>query len=127
DALPQFQELIEHLSALGNRTQMWTLLRSLIHLLAKEGHHENAAVLHGALQASTTSGAPFGADHERLLQVAQLIEASHEATVVERWYERGAAMMDDEAIGFALAAIRSAREPPIPAIRDDRVAPSPHD
>jgi predicted ATPase/DNA-binding SARP family transcriptional activator len=46
-ALPRFRELIEHLGRLANRAQLWTMLRSLIQLLAQIGDLEAAAVLHG--------------------------------------------------------------------------------
>lgn len=108
--LPRFRELIEHLEGLGNRTQLWTTVRSLIQVLAKLGDHEAAAVLHGALEASATAVAPFGPDHDRLQEAAKIMAEHDRNEDVEAWKERGRGMGDQEAIAYAIAAIDRALE-----------------
>lgn len=104
-ALPRFKELIEHLESLGNRTQLWTMVRSLIQVLVEVGEHEAAAVLHGALETSATAVAPFGPDHERLQRTAAAVAEHAGADALEAWKQRGHVMGDQEAMAYALTAI----------------------
>lgn len=109
-AIPLFRGLLEELERIGNRTQLWVLLRSLVYVLAKAGHHESSAVLLSALESSATAVEPYGPDHERLVEAGTTVAEKATAKEVEAWKEQGRAMDDRQAIAYALTAIDRAFE-----------------
>lgn len=107
-AISRFHDVIGELERIGNRTQLWVMLRSLVYVLARSGHHEPSAVLHAALDVSATAVEPYGPDHERLAEAARTVAQHATAVELEAWKEHGQAMNDQQAIAYALVAVRCA-------------------
>jgi predicted ATPase len=106
-ALGRFEAVIQHWQQSGHWTQQWITLRNLLELFSRVGAHEAAAVLYGACTASNAAPTSFGAEARRLdAVVAKLVPALGQQAFDEAT-ERGARLGDEEAMSFALAAIRS--------------------
>jgi predicted ATPase len=106
DALRRFADLIDLWERVGNWTQQWTLLRSLVTTLVRLGRDEPAAMLYGAMQASPTAAPLFGADTERLAAVVRTIEQRAGREQLAAWMERGRRFRDEEVIELARSAAR---------------------
>jgi tetratricopeptide (TPR) repeat protein len=63
-AVAGFQEAIRHWRDRGDAQRQWVTLRNLAELLARIGHHVDAAVILGAVEASAPP--PYGAEAVRL-------------------------------------------------------------
>jgi predicted ATPase/DNA-binding SARP family transcriptional activator len=106
EALGRFPDLIDLWERVGNWTQQWTMLRSLVTTLARLGRDEPAAVLYGALTASPTAPPLYGADRERLSHVMATVEQRAARRRLDEWTERGRRLPDDEVVAFARKAAR---------------------
>jgi hypothetical protein len=87
----------------------WATLRTLIELLARLGRHADAAVLYGALRASTTAPPLVGTDAVR---IAAAVDASRRRLGRERFEAlsaQGAGLSDAEAVAFAMACVTGRR------------------
>ncbi|HEX6418222.1 MAG TPA: BTAD domain-containing putative transcriptional regulator [Acidimicrobiales bacterium] len=104
EALRSFPDLIDLWDRVGNRTQLWTMLRSLVTTLVRLGRDEPAAVLYGALHARPTAPPLFGADAERLAEALATLEARAGGDRVAAWVGRGSGLRDDEVVDLARAA-----------------------
>jgi predicted ATPase/DNA-binding SARP family transcriptional activator len=104
EALRRFPELIDLWERAGNRTQLWTMLRSLITTFVRLGRDEPAAVIYGGMQASRTAAPVYGPDAERLTSVLRDMEGRVGPVQLATWVEQGRQMRDDEVVAFARAA-----------------------
>ncbi|MDQ3897875.1 MAG: winged helix-turn-helix domain-containing protein [Actinomycetota bacterium] len=102
--LRRFPELIDRWERVGNWTQQWTTLRSLVTTLVGVGRYEPAAVLYGALSSSPTAPPLFGADAERLTRTVEMLEGKVGRSQFEAWVERGRRLGGNEVIELARAA-----------------------
>ena len=104
-ALGQYRDVISTFRRGGAWAQLWTTLRTLVHTLTKVGSDVEAAVLLGAVHA-TSSGAPIrGADAERLSTVEATLRARLGVPQYETLLAQGAALGDEAAVARAMAAV----------------------
>ena len=68
-ALSRFGPLLDTWHGLGAWRQLWVAVRALAEALSRRGRHADAAVLLGALRATSRAGAEFGADSARVRTV----------------------------------------------------------
>src|SRR5690606_3227679 len=67
--------LIDHWRRAGMWATQWTMLRAIAGLLARQGKHEDAAVLVGAVRATDAGHRIFGADQAALDELDRLLRA----------------------------------------------------
>jgi predicted ATPase len=104
-AAADYRRLIRHWRRAGMWSTQWTMLRSIAGLLARLGRHEDAAVLEGAVRASSSGHRIFGADEIALNELgAQLRDVLGDRTY-EAASERGAVLDGDAAVEHALRAL----------------------
>src|SRR5690606_24663600 len=70
-----FRGLIDHWRRAGMWATQWTMLRAIAGLLARQGKHEDAAVLVGAVRATDAGHRIFGADQAALDELDRLLRA----------------------------------------------------
>ena len=68
-AAADYRQLINHWRRAGVWSTQWTMLRSIAVLLARLGRHREAAVLVGAIQATSAGHRIFGADEVALTEL----------------------------------------------------------
>ncbi len=105
-------EAVDHWSQAGNWTQQWITLRHVIDLLIRLGAGARAAVLYGALTASTTATPAYGADADRLVTQAAVLRGELGPGRFSAAIARGAALGDDGAERCARAEIDRALTAP---------------
>ncbi len=112
-ALSQYGDLIDHWDRDGAWNMQWTTLRTLIELLARVGRDAEAALLFGAMTASTTASPLAGADAARITEAVATMRARLGDERFEATRAKGAALSDSEAVAFALGCVggRSGRLP----------------
>jgi predicted ATPase/DNA-binding SARP family transcriptional activator len=106
-ALGTFTELFDHWQHIGSWPQQWIAMRALIEMLTRLGHDKAGAVLLGALNGSEKAPPIFGGDAVRLADTAAILRKRLGGQRLARLQAEGAALSDEEAIAFALAAIRA--------------------
>jgi predicted ATPase/DNA-binding SARP family transcriptional activator len=107
-ALALFRTAVAHWRQLGVRTMLWTTLRTVVALLSSLDATTDASVLLGVITTRATAAPVYGADRERLETVEAVLRARLGEASFEQARARGAAMTDDEAIGFAETALARA-------------------
>jgi hypothetical protein len=103
--LDEYAELLEHFHRAGTWGQLWTAIRALIQSLDRAGRPEPAALLSGALSATTRATPIIGADAARLAEVTAGLRVRLGDAESERLAAEGAAMDDEEAVAYALRAV----------------------
>lgn len=99
-ALPAFGPLLDHWHGFGAWTQLWIAVRALAGTLSRLGRHRDAAVLLGALAASSRATSVFGADGARLDAVRDAARAALGPDFDTATTE-GAALDDHAAVALA--------------------------
>lgn len=116
-----FRDVIAQWHAAGNWTQQWTTIRNVVELLARTGSDRAAAVLLGALDHSGTAPPAFGAGAARMSATRRALSDRLGQHVVAAEISRGAAMDDQQALGFTRDALdRLAQPPDMPAVAQSR-------
>ena len=69
-AAEEYRRLIDHWRRAGMWSTQWTMLRSIAGLLSRLGRHRDAAVLEGAVRATSAGHRIFGADAVALDQLS---------------------------------------------------------
>jgi predicted ATPase/DNA-binding SARP family transcriptional activator len=105
EAVPRFQEVIDHWASLGDWTHQWTTLRSVVDLLVRVDRGGDAAVLLGALRSRTRAAPVFGADAERLAALEGRLVHELGSDAVAGLLGRGARLTDDDVVSFALGVL----------------------
>ncbi len=113
EAIGRFPRLIDHWDRVGNWTQQWTMLRSLVVTLVRLGRDEPAAVLYGAMEASPAAAPLFGADARRLAGALEAVEQRAGRDQVMAWVGRGRRLGDDGVIELARAVAGSTVAPAV--------------
>jgi tetratricopeptide (TPR) repeat protein len=106
--LAEYPELIDHFDRTGAWAQQWTTIRSLIEALAYVGKDEEAAVLHGAMAASSIAPPVIGGDAVRMAETVAGLQARMGVARWGRLQASGARLGDEHAVAYALAAARAA-------------------
>jgi len=114
-----YAELIDHWHRMGAWTQLWTTIRTLIETLTRLECDEPAAVLHGALSATTSASPIIGADAERMAQATATLRERLGQERFTRLHGQGAGLDDERAVAYALNTVRTTvnldpRSPPLP-------------
>ncbi len=102
-AVALFRETVAHWRRLGDYTHQLTTLRNLVHLLARIGVDDAAAVLHGAVTVGSTPS--FGAEAERLTAAWEHARKRLGTSVAEAAAARGRHLPLTEVVDEALAAL----------------------
>jgi hypothetical protein len=105
DAASLLGEAIDHWSQAGNWTQQWITIRHVIGLLVRQGVHEPAAALYGALTRSATATPAYGRDSARLRSHAVALRAELGAQRYSAALELRTATADDDVIVLARSEI----------------------
>lgn len=105
EALASFREIIQHWRTCGDWVHLWTTLHNLLVLLQRAGADDAAAVLHGAVQTSSTGAPPFGADAERMQTAAAAVRRALGDETFAAAETRGRCMSDEEVVAFALGEV----------------------
>lgn len=104
-AAEAYRRLIVQWRQAGMWSTQWTVLRSIAGLLARLGRHHEAAVLEGAVRATSAGHRIFGSDEAALDALAErLREALGEAAYSEAC-SVGADLDGDAAVDFALHSL----------------------
>jgi hypothetical protein len=74
-AADDYRRLVSHFHRAGMWPTQWTMLRSIAVLLARLGRHREAAVLVGAIQATSAGHRIFGADEVALSELGTHLRA----------------------------------------------------
>jgi hypothetical protein len=105
-AATDYGRLIAHWRRAGVWSTQWTMLRSICQLLARLGRWEDAAVLEGAVRATTAAGHRiFGADETALAELGAQLRAELGDDVYEARRTEGAALDGDAAVEHALRSL----------------------
>jgi predicted ATPase/DNA-binding SARP family transcriptional activator len=107
DAAAEYRWLIDHWRRAGMWSTQWTMLRSIAGLLARLGKHEDAAVLLGAVRATTSGHRIFGADDAALTDLDRMLQEALGAEAHATARARGAVLDGDAAVEHALRALSS--------------------
>ncbi len=99
-ALPAFESLLDHWHGFGAWTQLWIGIRALIVTLSRLQRHRDAAVLLGAMAASSRASNVFGADSARLDAVRNAARVAL-GSELETAESEGAALDDQGAVALA--------------------------
>ena len=83
----------------------WTMLRSIAGLLARLGRPREAAVLVGAVRATSAGHRIFGADEAALAELDAQLRAELGDTAYDAALGEGAALDGDAAVEHALRAL----------------------
>lgn len=107
DGLTGYAEVIDTWHRGGDWANLWLSLRHVFGILMQLGHHETAAVVHGALDtAGATLALPFEPDDaERLERQAADLRRELDSSGFAAAAERGAAMSESEVVSYVHAEI----------------------
>ena len=83
----------------------WTMLRSIAALLARLGRFRDAAILEGAVRATSEGHRIFGADEAALNELGSQLRAELGDDAYDEAQRDGAAMDADAAVEHALRAL----------------------
>lgn len=101
EALADYAELLDYFERTGSVTQEWTVVRSLIETLTNLDQLHDAAMLLGALEASTTAAPLIGRDAKRIRQLRAVLRRRLGTPKFEEATARGAALGDEQALAAA--------------------------
>ena len=104
-ALGRYPDLVDHWQRSGAWAQQWLTLRSLVEALARTGHAEGAAVLYGAMGASTNATPLIGADAVRLGAVLAGLRDDLGEPARTDLQARGAGLGDAGAVAYAVGIL----------------------
>jgi predicted ATPase/DNA-binding SARP family transcriptional activator len=107
-ALGYFRQVIPQWRQAGAWTPQWVTIRTLIDLLTRVGAFRDAATLYGAATSATTGAPPYGADAERLHEIAARLRDTLAGTEFRACTERGERLDSHQVIDLALDAIARA-------------------
>lgn len=107
-ALGYFQQVIPQWRQAGAWTPQWVTIRTLIDLLTRVGACRDAATLYGAAASATTGAPPYGADADRLREIAARLRDSLTVTEFRACTEQGKRLDSHQVIDLALDAIARA-------------------
>lgn len=105
EAAATYRRLIAHWRRAGMWSTQWTMLRSIAGLLARRGRPVDAAVLEGAVRATSEGHRLFGADEVALAELGEQLRATLGDEAYETARRRGAALGGDAAVEHALGAL----------------------
>ena len=108
EALRSYPALLDHWQRSGAWMQQWLTIRTLIETFTRVGRDEEAAILYGALAASPTATPVTGADAARLASAQAVLAERIGADRVRCLLTQGAGFSDEQAVEYALAALRRA-------------------
>ncbi|HXV91999.1 MAG TPA: AAA family ATPase, partial [Pseudonocardia sp.] len=112
-ALERFGPLLDTWHGLGAWTQLWIAVRALVEALSRHGRHREAALLLGALRATSRASEVYGADSRRVERVEAAARAALGAEF-ETLVAEGAALGDAGAVALARRLTRGAAPAPAP-------------
>jgi predicted ATPase/DNA-binding SARP family transcriptional activator len=104
-AAQDYRRLISHWRRAGMWSTQWTMLRSIATLLARLGHHRDAAVLVGAVNATGEGHRIFGADEVALHELGLLLRGALGDDAYQAALAEGAVLDGDAAVEHALRAL----------------------
>jgi len=107
-ALGYFRQVIPQWRQAGAWTPQWVTIRTLIDLLTRVGAFRDAATLYGAVTSATTGAPPYGADAERLDEIAARLRDQLTAAEFRACTEEGERLGSHQVIDLALDAIARA-------------------
>ncbi|MGH7750697.1 MAG: hypothetical protein ACREQ5_38890, partial [Candidatus Dormibacteria bacterium] len=107
EALYRYPALLDHWQRSGAWMQQWLTIRTLIETFVRVGRDEEAAILYGALTASRTATTVTGADAARLAKALAALEERLGVDRVGALLAEGATLSDEQAVEYALGALRS--------------------
>ena len=107
-AARRFLQLLEHWRRAGEWSVMWTMIRAVSELLVRLGSPRDAAVLHGAVAASSTAAEAYGDDARRLDDLVGELRRQLGDEAFDAARSEGAAQSDDATVLFAEAALERA-------------------
>ena len=114
-ALGYFRQGIPQWRQAGAWTPQWVTIRTLIGLLTRVGACHDAATLYGAVTSATTGPPPYGADADRMHEVAARLRDTLTAAEFQACTERGGRLDSHQVIDLALDAIARATTATAPA------------
>lgn len=101
-----YVELIHHWRRAGMWSTQWTTLRSITGLLVRLGRFQDAAVLEGAVRATSGGHRIFGADEAAMRASSDRLRAALGDHAYEAARRAGAGLDWDGAVDHALACLR---------------------
>jgi len=104
-AAEDYRRLITHWRRAGMWSTQWTMLRSIAALLARLGRFRDAAILEGAVRATSEGHRIFGADEAALNELGSQLRAELGDDAYDEAQRDGAAMDADAAVEHALRAL----------------------
>jgi tetratricopeptide (TPR) repeat protein len=104
-AAADYRWLIPHWQRAGMWSTQWTMLRSIVDVLARLGRHREAAVLEGAVRSTVAGHRIFGADAVALGEVGARLRAALGDDSYRTSREEGARLDGQAAVELALAAL----------------------
>lgn len=104
-AAADYRRLISHWRRAGMWSTQWTMLRSIASLLARLGRPLDAAVLEGAVRATSAGHRIFGEDEAALDKLSAHLRAVLGDGIYETALRKGAALDGDAAVEHALSAL----------------------
>jgi hypothetical protein len=109
EALRRYPALLDHFQRLGGWMQLWLTIRTLVETFARIGRDEEAAILYGALTTSRTATPVTGGDVARLAGALAAVEERLGSDRVRTLLTEGALLSDQQAMEYALGALRARR------------------
>lgn len=106
-AAEDYCRLIDHWRRAGMWPTQWTMLRSIVGLLVRLGRHHDAAVLEGAVRATSGGHSIFGADEVALAAIGAELRRTLGDAAYDAARTEGAALDGGLAVEHALDALRS--------------------
>jgi predicted ATPase/DNA-binding SARP family transcriptional activator len=114
-ALGYFRQVIPQWRQAGAWTPQWVTIRTLIDLLTRVGACRDAATLYGAATSATTGAPPYGADADRMREIAARLQDTLTATGFRACAAQGERLDAHQVIDLALDAIARATAAAAPA------------
>ena len=104
-AAGDYRRLLTHWRAAGVWSTQWTMLRSIAVLLARLERWREAAVLEGAIRATTEGHRIFGADEAELADLSRRLRAELGTDAYEAALAEGGVLDGDAAVEHALTSL----------------------
>jgi hypothetical protein len=108
-AAADYRRLLSHWRAAGVWSTQWTMLRSIAVLLARLERWREAAVLEGAVRATTEGHRIFGADEAELADLSARLRAELGPEAYDAACREGSELDGDAAVEHALTSLRVTR------------------
>jgi predicted ATPase/DNA-binding SARP family transcriptional activator len=104
-AAEDYRRLLTHWRRAGVWSTQWTMLRSICVVLARLERWDDAAVLEGAIRATTSGHSIYGADEAALAELSDRLRAKLGDETYEARRRDGAVLDGDAAVEHALRAL----------------------